>query len=503
MILYTLKNSRSSSNKSDIIFRYAVLTAAVMLILSFALKTAGQIFYSVFAVLLLGAGLFIGLIRKDSGILITVILLALFCFRIISVFSFSVNASYKYDGIREKIVAVVTNTPTISDSAGNYAYCIASVKESERDLLSNGDRVLLTGDEVMNLSLGDKISADVMLSDIRDSQNHRAFYSENVFLRAKLLDNTLVDEESKGIYSLSLRVRKYAQQVLMKCTENSGMLLAVITGERSYIGEALYNEFCVAGVSHILVVSGMHFVILCGIFIKLLSLFKIPELLKDFLLLIFLFMMMCICGFSMSILRASTVYVFTILYRRLNRLPNSILTLSNAVILVLFIHPFAVFSVAFLLSFSSTFGILVLSERIMEFINRRVTLSLPARYVAEAAAVSLSAYIATLPVVIYHFGYISTYAVLTNVLISFVSTLMLVLSAVGVILGEICVVSNIVLWVADLLAHYFVYVVKLINSLPLSTIPIRNKTALSIVIIIVFVAVYIIKAKPQRFFKKG
>ncbi len=500
MTLSTLKNSHSSSNKSDIIFRYAVLTAAVMLILSFALKTAGQVFYLIFAVLLLIIGIFIGVLKRNSGLIITVLLIALFCFRIISVFSFSINTAYKYDGIRENIVAVLVGPP-VQRGDIDSAYCIAEVYESERNLLSRGDRVLLSGDGVINLSLGDKVTADVKLSAL-DRKEQISFYSENVFLNATLLETAAVDDSDKNVYSLSFRVREYARKILTNNTKNSGMLLAILTGERSFIGDNFYEQVKAAGLSHILVVSGMHFTVLCGMVIRLLSMSRLPEFLKDILLLIFLFIMMCVCGFGMSILRASAVYVFAIIYRRLNRLSDSILTLSNAVILVLFIHPFAAFSLSFLLSFASTFGILILSSRIMYFIDKRVTLIKPLRYIAEAASVTISAYVATLPIVVYYFGYVSTYAILTNILVASVSTLMLVLTAIGVIFAGVPMLCNIILTVADYLAYYFVAVVKLAVKLPLNTIPLRNEWALTVIILLSFAAVYIIKAKPYRILMK-
>ncbi len=499
MTSYSLKNSHSSSNKTDIIFRYAVLTAAVMLILSFALKTAGQVFYLIFAVLLLMAGVFFGTIKKNAKLIITAVLISLFCFRIISILNYSQKAS-DLDGIRENIVAVVSASPVQSGETDS-AYCIATVYDSERDLIKSGEKVLLYGDGIINLSLGDKITADVKLSAL-NRKDSISFYGENVFVSAKLLETATVDKNHKSVYSLSFAVRQYARKILINTTKNSGMLLAVITGERSFIGEIFYDQVKVAGLSHILVVSGLHFAVLCGAILRFLSLIRLPQFLKDILLLVFLFFMMCVCGFGMSILRASTVYIFAMIYRHLNRLSDSILTLSNAVILVLFIHPFAVFSLAFLLSFASTFGILVLSRSIMYSIDKRVTLVKPARYIVEAASVSFSAYIATLPIVVYYFGYLPTYAVLTNVLIAPISTAMLVLTAVGTILGGVPAVSNLILTVADTLADYFVSVVNLAVKLPLNTIPLRNEAALTITLLLVFLIIYIIKAKLYRILMK-
>ena len=501
-----MKSSHYSLNKttgSNRIIRYALPTGVGMLILSFALKTAGQMFYLICAVLFIIIGIFLCVFKNQKGMLVSAILLSLFCVRILSVITVQVENAYTNSGDVDNVTAVVTEAPTNYSSGSNYGACTVRIEQSSRKILHKGSLLLLKGDDVALLRLGDKISANIKLSRFEKKETALSYYSENVFMSGEIIDGLSVLESGKGIYGFAGKINSYVKKTLTRNTENYGTLLALITGDRSNISVELYEEVKMAGVSHVLVVSGMHLAILCGCLLKLLSAFKCSEILKDVLLCIFLFLMMCVCGFGMSMLRAGIVYVIAMAYRLLRRSGDAVLSLADAVMIVLFIHPFAAHSLAFQLSFASTYGILVLSRKIEYYLSGRDELNPFVKEIINAAAVSLSAYIATLPIVIYNFGYLSTYAIAVNVLVSLPSTVMLVLGVLGLVLGFAPFAQRILLFAADKIAEYFLFAVKLVNSTPLPTIPIRNQEILAISILILFVLIYILKVKPLRKFIKG
>ncbi len=414
-----------------------------------------------------------------------------------------VENSYNISGETESVIAVVTETPESYGSDDNYGVCNVRIERSERNILKKGSILSLRGNDIALLRQGDKISANIKLEHFEDTDIALYYYSENVFISGKVTDGLSVTNSNKGIYGFAGKINSYAKKVLMRNAENFGILLALITGDRSNISDEVYDAVKVSGVSHILVVSGMHLAILCGLVFKLLNMFGGSQILKDTILVIFLFLMMCVCGFGMSMLRASIVYVIVIIYRRIRRLEDSVLCLADAIIIVLFIHPFAVHSIAFQLSFASTYGILVLSRKIIFYLSGARKQNFFMKEIIEAAAVSLSAYIATLPIVIYNFGYVSTYAIIVNILVSLPSTVMLILGVLGLASGVVPFVQSILLFIADKIADYFMFMVELANAMPLPYIPIKNEKQLTVIIITVFVGIYMLKIKPLRKFVKG
>ena len=83
-----------------------------------------------------------------------------------------------------------------------------------------------------------------------------------------------------------------------------------------------------------------------------------------------------------------------------------------------------------------------------------------------ALSVTLSATITTLPISIYHFGYISLVAPLTNILLSFAVTAALCIGIIGLIIRKIIflrVISDVVLGVSEAIVSYINYIIKLLK----------------------------------------
>jgi competence protein ComEC len=288
----------------------------------------------------------------------------------------------------------------------------------------------------------------------------------------------------------------------MSCSDNYHILLAIVTGERCYISDQLYDRVKDAGVSHVLVVSGMHLVLLCTGLERLLRIIFKSGILRDFLLISFVLMMSVVCGFGMSILRAAIVYVLRVIYRRIGRRANGIHSLSFAVVLVLIIHPYAFHSISFQLSYSATLGILVLPKIINKKLEKYTKNSFILTKVADIMSISLSAYIATLPVCIAAFGELSVVAVAVNVLLDIPANAMLSLCVIGLALGFIPFLEKVFMILADALGDYFIKIVNVASNLPFAKLRLRNEKILVVVLLLCYLALYVTKTKPYRILKK-
>ena len=204
-----------------------------MLLLSFALKTAGQMFYLICAVLFAIIGVIICVFKNPKGALISAILLSLFCIRILSVTTMQVENSYNISGETESVIAVVTETPASYGYDDNYGVCNVRIERSERNILKKGSILSLRGSDVALLRQGDKISANIKLEHFEDTDTALYYYSENVFISGKVTDGLSVTNSNKGIYGFAGKINSYAKKVLMRNAENFGILLAqIIHGDR-------------------------------------------------------------------------------------------------------------------------------------------------------------------------------------------------------------------------------------------------------------------------------
>ncbi|MCP5774037.1 ComEC/Rec2 family competence protein, partial [Klebsiella pneumoniae] len=148
-----------------------------------------------------------------------------------------------------------------------------------------------------------------------------------------------------------------------------GLLLALLSGDESFLDQATEQKFQRFGMSHLLAISGPHVLIfafiVCGALQYLISscapqiYLKWPR--QYFLSLPFLLCVLLYCafvGFEIPALRTLLICVivtFTLLLRQ-SMQPLKLLILSAA--LLLLFAPFSIFSAAFWLSYGACFVLL-------------------------------------------------------------------------------------------------------------------------------------------------
>ena len=279
--------------------------------------------------------------------------------------------------------------------------------------------------------------------------------------------------------------------------------MAVLTGEKGYMSQSFYDDVKASGVSHILVVSGMHLAIIAVGLERILRIIIKNKLLINAILLAFVFFMCVLCGMSMSVTRAAIVYVVRAVYSLLNRNKENLHCLAFASLTVIFVHPYAVYSLIFGLSYASTLGILVLPQLMAEKSAKLIGNNKALNGIANTLYVSLSAYLLTLPICIQKFGYVSLFSVIVNLLVSLPTTLMLGFCVLAVVFGFIPAVERLFFILSDMLADYFIKIVEFFAHIEFCTVDIRNPLLLTVLILIIYLVFYIIVFKPYKLLKRG
>lgn len=150
-------------------------------------------------------------------------------------------------------------------------------------------------------------------------------------------------------------------------------------------------------------------------------------------IIIFLIFYSFLTGFSPSILRASItgilVMIAGLIYQK-NDIWNS---LSISLFFILIYNPFLIVNIGLQLSYLGTIGILVFSKTISKIldniriknpkykykINKKIVTAI--EKIKEILAVTISAQLMILPIIIYNFNFFGTYFILTNILVSFIT----------------------------------------------------------------------------------
>ncbi len=498
-----MKSSRYSSNKIKALsgkrqFPFLILTAVLLIILSFLLKTAGEGFLIISAVLFTLVSVFVFVTVKNKGLAIMFLILTLFCLRSVAIME-SIEKYNSLDGIRDTVEVTVVATQSIPEQS-DFGSCTVRVNNSL--YLKKNTKISLVTKGVQTLHLGDRLSATVTYQKM-DGQYKLSYYSEGIYISAVAQYKYGDIKTQRGIYGLAGTVRRHINSRIFNNTDNAHVLMAVITGERGYMSNKFYDTVKAAGVSHILVVSGMHLAIITIGIERILRLIFKNEILKNAVLLSFVFFMCILCGMSMSVIRAGIVYLVRAIYKILGRNSDNIHCLAFAVMTVVLIHPFALYSVVFQLSYASTFGILVLPQLFDDKFKKYTEKSKVLSSIANTFYVSLSAYMLTFPICVAQFGYVSVVSILVNLLVSLATTFMLVFCVLAVVFGFVPLLEKLFFIIADMLADYFVKVVDFFGNLSFSTVELRNPRILSVLLLVLYLAVYIILFKPYKFLKRG
>ncbi len=331
----------------------------------------------------------------------------------------------------------------------------------------DGSRLSLYSYNTGGYRQGDRIVAVITVEPV-DSKYRAGSYCDGVIGQCKI--KSVEDKLSPDRFGADVGdIRRYVKDTLFSnlTPDCAATILALVTGDRSYLSDELYNAVKNSGVSHVMVVSGLHLSIIMSAVYSLISVFGKNRFAKAVVSVLAVLFISAVCGFTMSIMRAGLMFIVAALAPILGRDNDTVNSLGTAVVLIILHTPFAIFSVALQLSVLSTYGILVLAPEVTGLFERKMYVKNKiVLAVFKMFAVTLSASFMTFPVAVYYFGYISATAPITNILITHAVSVALVSTVIGLFLSLVpafTVVSDLIFIVCELLARYINYIIALLG----------------------------------------
>ena len=302
------------------------------------------------------------------------------------------------------------------------------------------------------IDIGDRIVADITIKQVNKNTNPKLFnyklylQSNGVFATGSSKEHNIrivsrgnLNKEEK----ISIKVKANIELALDRSlkADNSDLLKSIILGDSSFIDEDYINNFRKLGLSHILAVSGLHIGIIFGTIIYLLDLFKIHRRNTMIIATIVIWIYAALIGFPSSVVRASLMLSFlTIGNLSFNRC-DSINTLSFAGFLMLLYRPLWIFSVGFQLSFIATFSILILMP------NMKQIIKIKNKKLKSAIVLILTAQLGVLPISLYYFNELQTLFLLSNLILTPILTLGLIIGFFIVLASAITIKFSILIGV--------------------------------------------------------
>ena len=385
-----------------------------------------------------------------------------------------------------------------SVNKGSYNKASIEITDSAKMLIGKTADVVYYNDI---LEVGKYYSGKIKFREIAEEYKLMN-YSENIFLSGILKDTKPIPEREDHVLQSAEKIRGYIKETLFRHLgyNEASTLCAILFGDRSFFSNEFYNNVKGAGVSHVMVVSGMHLAVIVSFFTKFLDFFTYNRHIKAICIFAVVLFLTLICGFTVSMQRAGITYAlfgFSLLLNRRNTPANS---LGAAIVIILLFSPFTIFNVAFQLSVLSTFGILAVALPIMEYIKtNEIIKSSVLLFLLNLILLSLSAMLLTLPVTIHVFGYISTVSVLTNLLISNIVTLTLCVGVTAILASLVSTtLAAVVLMPCDGLLKYINSVINMFGGWEFSILPLASFWSFVIIFLIIFVFWLLLACKKRK-----
>jgi competence protein ComEC len=257
-------------------------------------------------------------------------------------------------------------------------------------------------------------------------------HRKNIFYQCYI--NGELSSAVRNDLSIAEKIRQKRLEVLQKINHSKmsprsqEFLKGIILADRTEIDSQTLQDFNRSGLVHFLAISGTHVVVIFGmvyfLLIKILPLrFRKSVIIIS---LAFIWTFALFIGFGSSVVRSCIMLTVYFIYVLLQRKPDLLhsLALSAFIILVMDTHQF--FDIGFQLSFLAVLGIYWLNQPILKHFPRQD--HYVKKILFNTVSISISAQLATLPLVLYYFHQFSFISIVSNFFIVPFSEVIIVFS---------------------------------------------------------------------------
>lgn len=244
--------------------------------------------------------------------------------------------------------------------------------------------------------------------------------------------------------------------------EYSGLMLGIVFGIKDSLPNSFSNELRSVGLVHVIAASGMNvtmvalfFSFLCGHFLK-----RQKALIVSIIGILFY---VVLAGFQASILRAAIMGIVLFVGQIFGRQTMPVYVLFLAGVGMLLYSPLLLFDIGFQLSFLSVLGLFYIPSLLVR--NKHIKVFVEKGVIGEDIITTVSAQLATIPVLLAYFGSYTIWSVIVNGLVLWTIPILMVLGGVAAFVGLFSeILGKLVLYLAipflvyfRLLTHFFAH----------------------------------------------
>ncbi len=423
------------------------------------------------------------------------------------------NSDYKYSqtfiGQEAEIAGVISEEPTCKNS--RYYYVLNLDKIEGKDVNA---KLRLSLPNPVDAQPYDKIKLKANIYEISSENREVQIYyqSKGIFLGGYAYNDEdfSVEVTQRNENSFSYKIYTLREEIKSRIFDKlpnqyGATVIAMLLGDKTDLSEELNEKFREAGIAPVFAVSGLHLSVWVMGLYGILNELGLKKRLNSFIGVLFTIFFMFLTGFTPSVCRSGIMMILLLSGNFFHRKADSLNSLGFSAFLLCAVNPFIAADSGFLMSFFATLGIITLMPLFNKYFLSSIsdnTFGKLAKTALNMIAVSISASVGVFPITVFFVGYISIFAVLTNLLVTYAATICMFLGGLTAIAYKITFLSDFLSFIVGVLTKYLIFVVELICQIPITTVSTDNIFWKSGVIFCVAVLIFaLVNFKGKTIFK--
>ncbi len=402
----------------------------------------------------------------------------------------------EFDGKAVQFSGMIISEPKTSGTTTSFTVRTDKVNGEKKNI-----KILVSSSYTEPANIYDRIEGKAKLSSVFEyGYGYSSYYgARKIFLSTYINPNydseyKIIPCDKRPFYAVFSDMRRTASNTFEKYLsyDEAKVCTAVITGDRQYLSDEVYDNFRKLGISHILVVSGMHLSIIAGIVRLVTRKFSKSRKVSAILELVFVWGFALMTGMGFSVIRAAVMLSLSTIAWALYEKADSIESLGLAG-MILCLDPLNVGDIGLLWSFSCTLAIMLFSQPIEKYLRSKFEPYRGIKTITSPISASVSASIGSLPFLIFYVGSVSPYMIVINILLVPFTGIMIISALTGAIFSAIKLVfaAKPFLCIAGLTAKLFIRMAEMFEELPFSSVKTdNNKIYIWFFMSIIFLAAF-------------
>lgn len=261
------------------------------------------------------------------------------------------------------------------------------------------------------------------------------------------------------IVELRIEINNFFNKNLKK--DLASIIIGILIGDKSGMDGRVIEDFQNANLSHLIAVSGAHFIYVVG-FLEYICKFLKNKRKSQFFLIIGILFFMRLTQYTPSVVRAGIMTIMAILSSVFKRKSDIYTNLAISSLVLIIKNPYSIFDIGAILSFSGVLGIAYFQDRFKLIYQNYEGRFL---WLFDSISITVAANIFIIPIMVYYYNTISFTFIIANLVVA-------PLLGVLIILGFITFIFKFkfLIVLLSFILRLFFFLVKFMGKLPFSTV---------------------------------